>query len=79
MKSGLRRRFYSESVLSAISLVMLVVTVVRRDWIEMLFSIDPDQGTGAAEWMIAGSLLVATLALMMLARAEWRRARVAAA
>lgn len=77
MKRGLRRRFWPEAGLGVITAVLFLVTLVRRDWIEALFGIDPDSGSGSVEWLIVGSLLVATLALFSLAAYEWRRAPVA--
>jgi hypothetical protein len=74
MKSGLRRRFWPESGLGVITAVMFLVTLVRRDWIEAVIGVDPDQHSGSLEWLIVGALLVATVALFALARYEWRRA-----
>jgi hypothetical protein len=73
MKSRLRRRFWAEAPLSVLTAVVLVVTLVQRDWIESLLGIDPDQHSGALEWLIFGVLLVATLTLGSLASYELRR------
>jgi len=74
MKSGLRRRFYPEAIVGVITAVMFLVTLVQRDWIEALFGIDPDNGSGALEWLIVGGLLLVTVVLFSLATYEWRRA-----
>jgi hypothetical protein len=79
MKDGLRTRFYPEALTGVITALMFVVTLVRRDWIEALFAIDPDKGNGSVEWLIVGALLVATVALASLATHEWRRASAVAA
>jgi hypothetical protein len=49
------------------------LTLFRRDWIEAIFRVDPDQHTGALEWLIVAALLVATAMFGSLARSEWRR------
>lgn len=77
MKSGLRRRFWPEAGLGVITAMLFLVTLVRRDWIEALFGIDPDAGSGSVEWLIVGALLAVTLALFSLAAYEWRRASAA--
>lgn len=74
MKTGLRRRFWPESGLSVISAILFLVTLVRRDWIEAAFGVDPDKGNGSLEWAIVAVLLVATVTLFAFARYEWRRA-----
>jgi hypothetical protein len=79
MKTSLRVRFWLETVLALITGILFVVTLVWRDWIEMVFHVDPDQGSGTLEWLIVGVLLVITVALFFMARYEWRRTRTAAA
>ncbi len=74
MTNGLRRRFWPEAGLSLITGVLFLLTLVRRDWIEALFVIDPDSHNGSLEYMIVGGLLVVTIALVALASYEWRRA-----
>ena len=79
MKKGLRLRFYPETILGLITGVMFVVTLFNRAWIETLFKVDPDQGSGLVEWGIVAGLLIVTVAMAALARHEWRRASLAAA
>jgi hypothetical protein len=74
MTNGLRRRFWPEAGLGLITGVLFLLTLVRRDWIEALFGIDPDSHNGSLEYMIVGGLLVVTIALVALASYEWRRA-----
>jgi len=74
MTNGLRRRFWPEAGLSVITALLFLLTLVKRDWIEALFSIDPDSHNGSLEFMIVGGLLVVTIALVSLASYEWRRA-----
>lgn len=79
MKKGLRLWFYLEAILGILAGVMFVVTLVNQAWIEMLFKVDPDQGSGALEWFVVGGLAVVAIALGLAARYEWRRASVVAA
>jgi hypothetical protein len=72
--SGLRRRFYIESGMSAASVILLILTLVNNEWIEAVFGVDPDEGSGSLEWLITAVLIVVTLAGAIFARLEWRRA-----
>lgn len=72
--SKVRARFWVESTLSLLSLLALVAVTAQRNWVEVLFHVDPDMGSGTLEWAIVGVLLVVLVATSMLARAEWRRA-----
>lgn len=77
MRHALRRRFWFETAMAGIATLLAVVTLVRRDWIEALFALDPDRGSGALEWTIVGSLLALAIGLTLLARYEWGAARAA--
>lgn len=74
----IRRRFWLESTLTAVTGVLTVLTLLWPQWLEAL-GFDPDGGDGSAEWLIVGVLLVATLALAVTARWEWRRTTVSRA
>jgi hypothetical protein len=73
-----RARFWLEAILAALTTGLLVLTLVSRDWIERIFHVEPDAGSGALEWLIVAVLLVISIALIVAARTEWRRARTAA-
>jgi peptidoglycan biosynthesis protein MviN/MurJ (putative lipid II flippase) len=62
--------------LAAVTGIMTIVTLISREWIEVVFGVDPDNGSGALEWLIVAILAAATLIFGMLARQEWRRPRV---
>ena len=79
MRNALRWYFWLETGIAVITAILFVITLVWRDWIEVIFNIDPDSGSGSLEWLVVGALLVVTLALITLAGYEWRRARVAIA
>jgi hypothetical protein len=73
MKQQLRPLFWIEALLALGNAVLLAMTVVWKDWIEIVFDVDPDAGSGALEWTIVAVTLVLTLAFLALARSEWRR------
>ena len=77
MRNALRRRFWLETVMAIITGVLFVVTLIRNDWIEIVFGVDPDNNNGTLEWLIVGALLLVTVTLIILASYEWRRARAA--
>lgn len=74
MTRTLRIRFWIEAALGLLTAGLFVLTLITREWIELLFGIDPDGGDGSLEWAIVAVLLVATVAFVWLARVEWRRA-----
>ena len=77
MTNALRWRFWLETGMAIVTGILFVITLVQRDWIEVVFGIDPDNHNGTLEWLIVGALLVVTITLFVLASYEWRRARAA--
>jgi hypothetical protein len=75
MKRRLRSVFWWEVAGAALSAGLLVATLINKEWIETVFGIDPDAGSGLLEWTIVAVLSVATLGLLATSRVEWRRAR----
>jgi hypothetical protein len=69
-----RQRFWIETALGCLSVVLLVVTLVWKDWIELVFKVDPDAGSGALEWSIVALALALAVTFFALAHREWRRA-----
>jgi hypothetical protein len=69
----LRRRLRIEVVLAVISAALCVLTLVIPEWIEKLTGLEPDSGSGALEWIIAGVFLVAAVVSAVLARRDYRR------
>ncbi len=77
MRNALRRRFWLETGIAIVTSILFVITLVQRDWIEIVFGIDPDNRSGILEWLIVGALWVVTLTLFTLACYEWHRTRAA--
>jgi hypothetical protein len=66
-------RFWVRLALAVMSAALLVVTLVWHDWIEIVFRVDPDHGSGWLEWLIVVLAFGLTLAFLIGARQEWRR------
>jgi hypothetical protein len=73
MKRNMRIRFWVEAGLATFSAGIFLLTLVWKDWIEIIFRIDPDHHSGSLEWLIVSAALVATIAFTLLARFDWRR------
>jgi hypothetical protein len=69
----LRRRFWAELAMALASGGFLILTLIWRDWIEIVFRVDPDHHNGALEWLIVAAAFAATATFATLARYEWHR------
>ena len=76
MRHGWTTRLWVESLLAGASALLFLVTLVNAEWIELVFGVDPDGGSGALEWAIAFGLLLVALVSAVLARLEWRQLRL---
>lgn len=74
MSSSVRGRFWAESGLAVLAAVLGGLTVAWPDWIEEVFGIDPDGGSGLVEWLVVVVLAATAVVSGLLARAERRRA-----
>ena len=72
-----RRRFLIETALAVASAALLLLTLISREWIELIFGVDPDGGSGALEWAIVAALLAVTVAFGALARRDRPRSHEA--
>jgi uncharacterized membrane protein YcjF (UPF0283 family) len=58
-----QRRSWIEIALGLVCLLVLAMTAAWPDWIELIFGVEPDGGSGALEWglvivlAVAGSVL----------------------
>jgi hypothetical protein len=77
--AGLRRRFWVEAFIAVAAALALVLTLSRPEWIEEVFGVEPDAGSGWAEWLITAGLFAAALGSSVLGALEWRRPRTVAA
>jgi hypothetical protein len=75
MRRNLRRRFWAEAIAATVTGVLTIVTLISREWIEVVFGVEPDGGDGSLEWLIVVGCLVVTGALALLARREWHLAQ----
>jgi hypothetical protein len=74
MTHNLRTRFWFESALALVSLAALVLTLISKSWIETVTGLDPDGGSGAAEWAVVVVLTAVTISAVGMARIELKRA-----
>jgi hypothetical protein len=65
-------RVMVESLLAALSAAALVLTFLWPQWIEGLFGLEPDGGSGETEWGLAIVLAVATIVFIARAGQAWR-------
>lgn len=77
MRNALRGRFWLETGMAIVTGLVFVLTLVRNDWIEIVFRVDPDSNNGSLEKFIVVALLAVTITLFVLASYEWRKARAA--
>ncbi|HEU5423584.1 MAG TPA: hypothetical protein VFU72_08600 [Nitrolancea sp.] len=79
MKERPRTRFWVEAGFATLSLIFAVLTLIWKDWIEIVFRIDPDNHSGSLEWLIAFAALAIAIIIAGVARAEWRHTASATA
>jgi len=73
LKEQIRTRFWVESALALVCSILTLVTIIRKDWIEAAFGLDPDHGSGAMEWEIVFMAIALTVAFVTLALCERAR------
>jgi len=75
MQKRLSFKFWIGSGAAIASGVLGILTIVSREWIEVLFGVDPDGGSGLLEWLIVAVLLAVSIVCSLVARHEWKLAR----
>lgn len=73
VKIVVRKRFYAETGLAVLASGIGALTLVWRDWIEVLTGLDPDAHNGSAEVLVVTGLFLAAAAGALLARREHLR------
>ena len=71
-------RFWIEAVCAVLGMALFVLTLITREWFELLTGIDPDGGSGALELALAFGLLAVSAVSGLAARHHYRRAAIAA-
>jgi hypothetical protein len=66
-------RYRLEVIGAAVTGLAAAITAIVPDWIEEVFHVDPDSGSGSLEWLIVAALALATATLSALAWRERRR------
>lgn len=69
-----RRSFWIELALALVSFALLLLTLAWPEWIEGLFGLDPDAGSGAAEWAVAAAFAISSAVWGLRARSHRRTA-----
>lgn len=75
MRNSLRRRFWIELGVASATVLVFAVTITHSAWIELVFGVDPDRGSGAFEWALAAGLTLVAVAIIVSMRYEWSRAK----
>jgi hypothetical protein len=71
-KQDLRSRFFVELGLALVCAVFAILTVAWQDWLEIVFKIDPDNHSGALEWLIVAVAFALAITFSIASRREWR-------
>jgi hypothetical protein len=73
MKGRTSSLFCLKADLATMSGVLFIVTLVWREWMELVFQINPDGGNGLLEWVIAAALFAAGIGFGCFAAFELRQ------
>ena len=71
-------RFWVEAGLGLASTVFALLILAWKDWVEIVFKVDPDHHSGSLEWIIV-AVAVVTVITFAASRIEWRKAATASA
>lgn len=70
-------RIWFDVVFACLAGMVSVLTLVKRDWIETVFGVDPDHHSGSLEWMVVVGCVLIALTFSLLAMRERRAMRPA--
>ena len=71
-------RYWVRVIAVGVAVNFAVLTLAWNDWIEIVFRVDPDEGSGSFEWVIVGVCAAIAVVAALGARHEWRRAAMPA-
>jgi hypothetical protein len=74
MSKGLCLQFWLELLATTGAVFSFALTIASHRWIELVFRVDPDHGSGLLEWLSVGLSVALAASCSGLARYEWRRA-----
>jgi hypothetical protein len=69
-RPDVRARFWIELFAAVACGLLAIVTLVVGEWIEVVFGVDPDAGSGTAEWLVVVLLGAGVVVSALLARYE---------
>ncbi|HUY24166.1 MAG TPA: hypothetical protein VMV09_02525 [Candidatus Saccharimonadales bacterium] len=72
MAHHFRVRFWVEAGLAVFTALLAGATQMWPNWVELVFRVDPDHGSGSLERVLVGVCLAAFLASVLLAGTEFR-------
>ena len=75
----IRRRLRFEICVALLAAALAVLTLVSREWIEVLTGWDPDGGDGSLEWLLVVGLAALAAVSALLALADRRRLAISGA
>lgn len=67
----MRRRFWFEAGCAILSLALFVLSLFSREWIEVVFGVDPDGGDGSLELVLTILPLAVAVVASWFARREY--------
>ena len=67
-----RTRFWLETAIARVTAFLAVLTAIVPAWIETVFGVDPDGGSGVVEWGITAAFAILTIVFAIVARLEYR-------
>jgi hypothetical protein len=76
-RRDVRVRFGVEAIGAVVAVVLAIVTLFSRAWIEDVFRFDPDRSSGVWEWAVVFGFAASALGLTLAARQQWRRLKAA--
>lgn len=65
--------------MAVMTALLTLLTLISREWIEVVFGVGPDGGSGTLEWALVAAGFSATAVSSVMARLEWTRRRRATA